>query len=148
MSQMSLKSSRLAVALIAAGVIGGAGVTVAQNISTAHASMPLAQATSSATSGVAMALPDFSSITAQNGPAVVNISVIGTSKASDDEAMADAAPNSNDPMQQFFRRFQQGPGQQMPRDTPTNWSCCRPFSRRSGTLQQTSWPPWRASKPS
>ncbi len=119
MSQMSLKSSRLAVALIAAGVIGGAGVTVAQNISAAHASMPLAQATSSATSGVAMALPDFSSITAQNGPAVVNISVIGTSKASDDEAMADAAPNSNDPMQQFFRRFQQGPGQQMPRDTPT-----------------------------
>ena len=119
MTQMSLKSSRLAVALITAGVIGGAGVTVAQNINTAHASTPVAQATASATSGAAMALPDFSSITAQNGPAVVNISVIGSTKVSDDEAMADAAPNGSDPMQQFFRRFRQGPGQQMPRETPT-----------------------------
>ena len=66
-----------------------------------------------------MALPDFSSITAQNGPAVVNISVIGSTKASDDNAMADAAPNGTESFQQFFRRFQQGPGQQTPRETPT-----------------------------
>ncbi len=119
MSQISLKSSRLAVALVAAGVIGGASVTIAQNIGAAHASMPVAQATASATSGVQMALPDFSSITAQNGPAVVNISVIGSTKSSDDEALADGAPSGSDPMQQFFRRFQQGPGQQTPHETPT-----------------------------
>jgi len=118
MKQIALKSSRQALALIAAGVIGGASVTVAQNISTAHASTAVAAATASAASGVAMALPDFSSITAQNGPAVVNISVIGSTKGSDDEAMAGAAPNGTDPFQQFFRRFPQGPGQQMPRDTP------------------------------
>ena len=119
MKQMSLTSSRLVIALIAAGVIGGASVTVAQNISSARASTPVAQATASGVTGVAMALPDFSSITAQNGPAVVNISVIGSTKASDDNAMADAAPNGTESFQQFFRRFQQGPGQQTPRETPT-----------------------------
>lgn len=116
MKQMSLKTSRLAVALIAAGVIGGAGVTIAQNTSNAHASMPVA---TSAVAGAAITLPDFSSITAQNGPAVVNISVVGSTKVSDDNPMADALPNGMDPFQHFFRRFQQGPGQPIPRDTPS-----------------------------
>ncbi len=120
MKQIALTSSRLALALIAAGVIGGAGVTVAQNIGMARASTPVEAAAATATSGMAMALPDFSSITERSGPAVVNISVIGTTKASDDEAMAEAAPNGSDPLQQFFRRYQQVPGQQQaPRETPT-----------------------------
>ncbi len=120
MKHLSLKSSRLVLALVAAGVIGGAGVTVAQNIHTANASTPIAQVIASAANSVPMALPDFSSITAQNGPAVVNISVIGSAKASDNDAMSDGVPNGSDPFQQFFRRFQQGQGQQqMPRETPT-----------------------------
>ncbi|MEP6972060.1 MAG: Do family serine endopeptidase, partial [Betaproteobacteria bacterium] len=119
MKQMSLKSSRLVLALITAGVIGGAGVTAVQNVRSAHAETPVAMAT--ATPNVPMALPDFSRITAENGPAVVNISVSGMTKTSDEGPMAGAAPNGGDPFQEFFRHFQQGPGQgqQMPREMPT-----------------------------
>ncbi|MEO8545619.1 MAG: DegQ family serine endoprotease [Burkholderiaceae bacterium] len=119
MKQMSLKSSRLVLALITAGVIGGAGVTAVQNVRSAHAATPVAMVT--ATPNVPMALPDFSRITAENGPAVVNISVSGMTKTSDEGPMAGAAPNGGDPFQEFFRHFQQGPGQgqQMPREMPT-----------------------------
>ena len=56
------------------------------------------------------ALPDFSSIAADQGPAVVNISVSGTVKTS----MAPGFPafpqfGPNDPFQEFFKRFQQQP---------------------------------------
>jgi serine protease Do len=68
-------------------------------------------------------LPDFSTITARDGAAVVNISVTGTMKASDDEAAAEIQGiDPDDPMFQFFRRFQgqMGPrGQkQQQRDVP------------------------------
>lgn len=51
-----------------------------------------------------MALPDFSRITMENGPAMVNISVSGMTKTSDDGPMAGVTPFSGDPMQEFFRR--------------------------------------------
>ncbi len=115
MKQMSLPSSRLFLALVAAGVIGGAGVAGVQNLQGAHAAPAVVSA---ATPQAAVALPDFSRITAQNGPAVVNISVTGMTRVANDNPAADATPFSGDPFQEFFRRF--GPGQQMPRDVPSS----------------------------
>jgi len=119
MKQLSLKTSRLVMALAAAGVIGGAGVTALQNVRGAHAAVPLVASTVSTNTGAPTSgLPDFPAITAQNGPAVVNISVTGVRKSSDDETQArsgpGASPFGDDPMQEFFRRFGQGQGQGMP----------------------------------
>ncbi len=103
----SLTPTRLLLALVTAGVIGGAGVT-ALEATYAHAALPPV-ATAVTTTGVPIALPDFSQITAQNGPAVVNISVIGTVKGNDNEAS-----DEDNPMNEFLRRFGQGgqfPGQ-------------------------------------
>ncbi|AOZ09573.1 Do family serine endopeptidase [Cupriavidus malaysiensis] len=64
---------------------------------------------------------DFSAIVEQYGPAVVNISVTSQGKADDDDAQdtqdGPASGNSNDPFNQFFRRFgppQRPPGQDQP----------------------------------
>ena len=127
MQTLSLKSTRLVMALLAAGAIGGASVTALQNIRAAHALPQLAApvAAVAAGAGPAMALPDFSQITAQYGPAVVNVSVTGTSKASRDTPSAGRGqrddPFGNDPFFEFFRRFQQGQGQGQgtPKETPT-----------------------------
>lgn len=109
----ALKNAPLVLALMASGVIGGAGVT-AFNAHQAHAGIiPPLPATTATASGT-MTLPDFSQITERYGPAVVNISVTGTSKASDDSAAADSDDDqqaSGDPFLDFFRRFQG----QMPR---------------------------------
>ncbi|MGJ7613797.1 MULTISPECIES: DegQ family serine endoprotease [unclassified Variovorax] len=109
----------LVIALASAGVIGafGAGAytsarAVGAPATTAAVSAPAAMVT----------LPDFSTITTRDGPAVVNISVTGTMKASDDEAAAEIqGVDPEDPMFQFFRRFQgqMGPqGKQQQRDVP------------------------------
>jgi serine protease Do len=108
MNQASLKSTRLVLALLAAGVIGGAGVEALHNYSgPAHAAtlppMPAATVTAPANaSGVVV--PDFPTITKRYGPAVVNISVSGTRKADavDPEEMLDPF--------ELFKRFQQGQG--------------------------------------
>jgi serine protease Do len=52
-------------------------------------------------------LPNFSSIVAKNGPAVVNISVSGRTKVA---LQGEPQLDPNDPMYEFFRRFQP-PGQ-------------------------------------
>ncbi len=124
MKQLSIKSTRLVMALVTAGLIGGAGVTGLQHIRGAHAAVPVATATNTPTiTGAAISMPDFAAITAANGPAVVNISVIGVTKSADDDGQAQAGPGAspfgNDPLQQFFRRFGQAPGQQTPRSMPT-----------------------------
>ncbi len=62
------------------------------------------------------ALPDMSSIVAQNGRAVVNVSVSGTRKAS--AGVPDIQQlDPNDPMYQFFRHFG---GPQQRGDAPTH----------------------------
>jgi serine protease Do len=106
----SLTPTRLILALATAGVIGGASVS-ALDLTRAHAAPPPV-ATATTTTGIPVALPDFSQITAQNGPAVVNISVVGTqspdevaSNADDGNPLADG-----DPFAEFFKRFQPGPG--------------------------------------
>jgi serine protease Do len=109
MNTISLKSSKLVLALVAAGAIGGAGVGLVQT-GMAHAAAPLV-ATVPAVPGVPMALPDFSQITATYGPAVVNISVTGVATAEDQEEIAQQQggqddPFGNDPFFEFFKRFQ------------------------------------------
>jgi serine protease Do len=121
----SLTSSptRLVVALLAAGAIGGAGVSAVESAHTrAYAQQP-APAVLAAAPGAAIALPDFSTITKRYGPAVVNISVIGSTKVADtDQDSAGAAEGQpEDPFFEFFRRFQeqqQGQGRRGPQPRP------------------------------
>jgi serine protease Do len=108
----------LVIALASAGVIGAVGA----GAYTSAVSAPT-NATPIAAAPAMVTLPDFSTITARDGAAVVNISVTGTMKASDDEAAAEIQGiDPDDPMFQFFRRFQgqMGPrGQkQQQRDVP------------------------------
>lgn len=119
----ALKNTQLVLALLAAGAIGGAGVgafNAAHSIATA-AAPAAASANAGAGSlaplpGVPVALPDFSQITERYGPAVVNISVTGTTKVRNDSPAAQGDDDGNDdtpsgdPFFEFFKRFQQGPG--------------------------------------
>lgn len=110
MSSLALKNTRLVAALLAAGAIGGAGVGTLNALHPdAQATAPAAIASSAA--AVPMAVPDFSRITERYGPAVVNISVTGTTKVSNGWPMAQGDEDvfPNDPFFEFFRRFQQGP---------------------------------------
>ncbi|MFT4190827.1 MAG: DegQ family serine endoprotease [Comamonas sp.] len=113
-------ASRLVLALAAAGVIGVAGVATVRS-ERAQASEPVAalQAPAPAANGVIGTVqpPDFSRITEVYGPAVVNISVVGTAQADDDEddqaaqfSSPFSGPDGEDPLAELFKRFQQGQG--------------------------------------
>ncbi len=119
----ALKNTQLVLALLAAGAIGGAGVgafNAAHSIATAAApaaaSANAGAGTLAPLPGVPVALPDFSQITERYGPAVVNISVTGTTKVRNDSPAAQGDDDDNDdtpsgdPFFEFFKRFQQGPG--------------------------------------
>ena len=108
MNSLKLKSSRLALALLAAGVVGGAGVTAVRGLSSpvlAQQAAVVASANTTAPGGMVMA-PDFASIAARAGAAVVNIniSVSGIEKVSDDGPAIDPG------MQDFLKRFGIPPG--------------------------------------
>lgn len=122
MQTVSLKTSRLVTALVAAGVIGGAGASfMDKQLSHAHAAPPAAVATAAPAAPLpTVAAPDFSVVTERYGPAVVNISVTGTHKTSYQEGAARGdEPMAGDPFFEFFRRFQQGQGRNLqPRETP------------------------------
>ena len=99
----------LVVALATAGVIGAVGAGAYTSARAVNAPTN----TASVAPAAMVTLPDFSTITSRDGPAVVNISVTGTAKASDAEAAAEMQGiDPDDPMLQFFRRFQ---GQMGPR---------------------------------
>ena len=124
MSQAPLKSAPLVLALLAAGVLGGVGVEAMHQRATAApvpmvsaATAPATAATSSGAPVGTIAPPDFSQITTRYGPAVVNISVSGMRKTAAEESGPGVL--QGDPFE-FFRRFQQGPGQGhgMPRNVP------------------------------
>ena len=127
MKSTALNNTRLVAALLAAGVIGGAGLgafNAAHSSAAAAASAPAFVA--SVPAAVPMALPDFSQITERYGPAVVNISVTGTTKVSNDSPLAqgDGDPLANGDIAEFLRRFQQGQrpgrgGSGVPREMPT-----------------------------
>ncbi len=95
----------------AGGAVAGAALLLAlgYGFGMDHASAaPAAQsaATASTESNTRMALPDFSSIVAQYGPAVVNVRVSGVVKTGGQESqMPQFGPD--DPFSQFFRHFQQ-----------------------------------------
>jgi serine protease Do len=123
MSESTLKRAALAVAVL--GVIGvGGAVAVQQSnaVAAAPAAAPAivaaatapAQAAPVPVPAPAISLPDFSVIVAHNGPAVVNISVTGSTKTAYDDDDGPQArrgdPFADDPFYEFFRRFQ-GPQQ-------------------------------------
>jgi serine protease Do len=118
MTQAHLKAALLAAAVLAAGIIGGAGVEAFHGRAQAQPAVmaPPATAAAKGTTGPTVvtnaALPDFALITQRYGPAVVNLSVTGTRKAMgiDPDALSDPF--------EFFRRFQQGPGRAAPREVP------------------------------
>ena len=121
MKQASRKSAPLLAALLAAGVVGGAGVEALHNSHARAAPGPQVAATASAAMPSAtapvgtIAPPDFSAITERYGPAVVNISVSGMRKNAADDAGPAAFQGD---LPEFFRRFQQGQGRAMPRNVP------------------------------
>ncbi|RGE43320.1 Do family serine endopeptidase [Comamonas testosteroni] len=133
---------RLVMALVAAGAIGALGATGAGLVGARSDAHAQAAATSTSIPAVvsnlpAVSAPDFASITARNGAAVVNISVVGSSRSmggdEGDEAAerqgSRQAPQGIDPDDPFFEFFRQfglpgmpggmgsGPRAQQP-DTP------------------------------
>ena len=110
----------LVLALVGAGVIGLAatgaynhGLATAAPApanTTAVQAIPTAAPATVTVAAPGVALPDFAQLAARNGPAVVNISVTGVSKAGPDqgEEGSRGAPgmDPNDPYFEFFRRFQ------------------------------------------
>jgi serine protease Do len=121
MQTVLLTKTRMVVALLAAGVIGGTGVGLATSRH-ASASAPVASPPAISASATVVT-PDFSDVVARNGAAVVNISVVGKLPQAQERG-ADAHPDvpgidPNDPFYEYFRRFgipgqQQGPGDGSP----------------------------------
>ena len=123
---------RLILALVAAGAVGatGAGLITGHQARASAPTTPTVVQTAMAPGG---ALPSFAQITAQNGPAVVNISVTGSAKTAmtndgdDDEEQPAVrqgrAPqiDPNDPFYEFFRQFGfPGAGAQGQPNVPTH----------------------------
>jgi len=114
-NEPAITAKRLTLALCAAGVIGGAVGAIAVNhnnvaAETAPAAAAVAPAPAAAPAAAAAApaatvtLPDFTRIAAQNGKAVVNIRVAGTSRAANRGGMPRLDPSH--PFYEFFRQFQ------------------------------------------
>lgn len=128
MTSKALTNTSLVMALLAAGAIGGAGVGAFNTLHSPAAAQSAPAIVGPATSGPvssATTLPDFPQITQRYGPAVVNISVVSSGKASADD-VAQASPDDDedpaaavDPFQEFFRRFQQGQGRGQGRNAPS-----------------------------
>jgi serine protease Do len=104
MQQKILIISLFAAGILAVGASGYAaqGETLQQTASATSESSPIV-AVAKRPSSIA-ALPDFTGIVAQNGPAVVNVSVTGKSeKATSGEDDSQTDPNGG--LSQFFRQF-------------------------------------------
>ena len=126
MTMRSMAPSRLVLALVAAGALGGAGATFLTISHVSAAPTAVTVTTPAVASNSAIGAPDFSQIAERYGAAVVNISVSGTKAATDDSQQEPAAQrrgvpgiDPNDPFYEFFRRFQE-PNDAMPgqRDHP------------------------------
>jgi len=98
-----LKQTLLAGAVVGLAAAGHARIGEHQVPPATAKVAPVPVPVASSSSGVAMVLPDFRGIVAQNGPAVVNISVSTTRQIVDPGV---PEPDPNDPFQQFFRHFQ------------------------------------------
>ena len=123
MKILSFTPTRIVVALLSAGVLGGAGASL---YSGAHVHAASAGAMPVAAIAAQAGAVDFSQITERYGPSVVNISVSGIKQAANDEDEGPTAQHRgpqgmdpNDPFFEFFKRFQ-GPngGGQGQREMP------------------------------
>ena len=104
-------TTTMLLALATAGVTGAGAAIAVQHSQAFAAPQAVITAPANAAQGAPapvpapmISLPDFSVVASRNGPAVVNISTTGTTKAQfrggdDDDA-------ENDPFYEFFRRFQ------------------------------------------
>jgi serine protease Do len=116
----AITAKRLTLALCAAGVIGGAVGAVAVNHNNAVAAAAASAAAVDTPAAVsapvvgsqAVALPNFTDIVKRNGPAVVNVRVVGTTKVSNQGQSGMPEFDEDSPFSEFFRRFQ---GPQNPR---------------------------------
>jgi len=110
MTRKTFRRSATALAVVAAATAGGY-LAERHGIERVHAeSAPAPAATSTALP--TMVLPDFESIVARYGPAVVNVSIEGTVKQQGGVMSPFGQLDPNDPFSQFFRRF--GPQMQIP----------------------------------
>jgi serine protease Do len=107
----AITAKRLTLALCAAGVVGGAVGAIAVNHNNAVASgaavaaaAPVAAPAVGAAADPQVSLPDFTSIVKRNGPAVVNIRVVGGAKAST-RGRSMPEMDEDDPFYEFFRQF-------------------------------------------
>src|SRR5690606_23369599 len=116
----AITAKRLTLALCAAGVIGGAvgAIAVNHNNAAANAAAESAPAVAAAPAPApapapaaavgapasTVALPDFTRIAAQQGKAVVNIRVVGGTKAANRGGVPNLDPSH--PFYEFFRQFQ------------------------------------------
>lgn len=101
----SIKSLGIA-AVIASVFAGGYAYRGTSQISEANATaVPIANSTYQTKSALP-STPDFSEIVAQQGPAVVNISVSGTLKTAFSNLGTMPETNPDDPFYEFFHRFQ------------------------------------------
>ncbi len=111
---MTRKTFRLSSAALAVTLAAGGGFLLARHGDVHAASAPVA-AVVAQTPTPTISLPDFESIVARYGPAVVNVSVEGTVKQTG-AIMSPFGPinpnDPNNPLSQFFRRF--GPQIQVP----------------------------------
>jgi len=107
-------ASALAAAGLGVAVLGGLAHADIPFLHTAatEAAAPANAAVPTVKPSAVVALPDFTSLVDKYGPAVVNVSVTGTVKTGAEMPQIPGL-DPNDPLWQFFRRFQ-GPGQ-MPR---------------------------------
>jgi serine protease Do len=137
----AITAKRLTLALVAAGVVGGAVGAIAVNHNNAVASgaagAPAAAAAVTAAAPAAapapapaagpiapvaagVVLPDFTQIVSRMGPAVVNIRVMGSTKTSagPQGRLPRGEQFENDPFFEFFRRFQGPQNPRGQRDVP------------------------------
>lgn len=109
--------------LLAAVVLGGGATFAVQQwradiAEAVSAAAAVAAASAPVSARGAIALPDFSDIAARNGPAVVNISVTGSSRVGIDMPGQGAGDAGDDALFDFFRRFQNPQGRSTVREVP------------------------------
>ena len=99
-----MKQKLIVRSLAAAGLVTVLGVGGVQYYGPQAAQARGVESTQTAPALPLAALPDFTTLVQQNGPAVVNISVVHDAEAA--APAADFGLSPDDPMYEFFRRFQ------------------------------------------
>ena len=99
-----MKQKLIVRSLAAAGIVTALGLGGVAHFESTTAHARTIEAAQPASGPALQVLPDFAKLVEQNGPAVVNISVTQSVKTS--AAMPEFGIDPNDPMYEFFKRFQ------------------------------------------